>query len=218
MTAANGTSKRTEANFAFSAFVLALFGWALVETQLIASAAGIKAHLLASALGLAISAIALRRCRRCWRTMLRGADAAVSRPVRNRDHIGNFISCVALAVAGCVFAVLERGGSISLFLGYAGAFSLVPWSRLRFCRRHFLISFAILVAGAASVIVIRGTAEPILNLFYAWVLWSIALSELLVTSNGDRTVGSRPEPSAPVEPQLSARTRDTLPELEDQPR
>ena len=216
MTADNGTSKRTEANFAFSAFVLAVFGWALVEIQLITSTAAIQAHLLASALGLAISEIALRRCRRWW--AVPPGDAAACRPRRNRAHIVNVAACFALAAAGCLFALFEKAGSILLFVGYAGAFSFIPWSRISFCRRHFFISCAMLAAGAASIAITRGTAEPILNLFYAWVLWSIALSELLITARGNWRATSRPEQSAPVEFQSPVRSRDTLPELEDQPR
>lgn len=213
--AADNKSKRTEANFAFSAFVLAIFGWALVETQLITSAAGAQAHLLASALGMAISATALRRCLRWWSVL---PSAVVRRPVRKGDHIGNVISCFSLVAAGGVFALLEKAGSITLFLGYAGVFSFAPWTRISFCRRHFFISCAMLSAGAASIAVARGTAGPILNLFYAWVLWSIALSELLITSKEDRASTSRSEQAAPVESPSSVLGQDTLVELGDQTR
>ena len=125
MTTDNKASKRTEANFAFSAFILAIFGWALVETQLFSATTGVKAHLLASAFGLVISAIALRRYRRSWALL---PDA----PVRNRDHIGNVASCAALAAAGCLFALAGKAGSITLFVIYVGVFSFVPWSRIAF--------------------------------------------------------------------------------------
>jgi hypothetical protein len=203
MTTDNKASKRTEANFAFSAFILAIFGWALVETQLFSATTGVKAHLLASAFGLVISAIALRRCRRSWALL---PDA----PVGNRDHIGNVASCAALAAAGCLFALAGKAGSITLFVIYVGVFSFVPWSRIAFCRRYFFVSCAMLGVGAASILIARGTAGPIINLFYAWVLWSIALSELLITSKRDRPATSRPEQSSTVEPQSSKAGRDTL--------
>lgn len=203
MTTDNKASKRTEANFAFSAFILAIFGWALVETQLFSATTGVKAHLLASAFGALISAIALRRCRRSWALL---PDS----PVRDRYHIGNVASCAALAAAGCLFALAGKAGSITLFVTYAGVFSFVPWSRIAFCRRYFFVSCAMLGVGAASILVARGTAEPIRNLFYAWVLWSIALSELLLTSKRLQPAASRTDQSRPTEPHSSQPSPDLL--------
>jgi hypothetical protein len=204
MTVENSGVAPATANFAFSAFLFSVFGWALLETQLFNAAAGVGGHLFISAFGLAITAIALRRCRLWWPLFADAGEGA--KRSSTRDHIGDVIGCVALVAAGCVLGLSAKTGSIALFAICAGAFSLVPWSRIGLCRRHFFISCAMLGTGAASILVVaRDTRHPLIYLLWAWIFWVIALSELLVTwnRNRDRPAISRPEPIQPVELQSS---------------
>lgn len=194
MRADNGGPKQVTANLAFSAFLFSIFGWALFETQLFNLAAGVRVHLLTSACGCVISATAFRRCRLSWLLFV-DADAVVGRLATNRYHIGDVGSCVALVAAGCVLALSAKPGSIALFSICAGAFSLAPWSRIVFCRRHFFISCAMLGAGAVLVcLIVKGDRDPLRYLFCAWVLWVIAISDLLITWKRDRPATLRPEP------------------------
>jgi hypothetical protein len=207
-----GGTKPAAANFAFSAFLFSVFAWALIETQLFNGAAGFRAHLLASAFGLGVSAIALRRCRLWW-SLFADTDTAVNRATPNRYHIGDVASCVALVAAGCVLALSGKVGSLALFAICAGAFSLAPWSRFVFCRRHFFVSCSMLGAGAASILMVeRATVGPFIYPLWALFLWMIAVSELLITWIPDRPAISRPGPIRAAELQNSEQAAD--PQLE----
>lgn len=196
MGAGKGAPKQVSANFAFSGFLFSVFGWALFETQLFTLGAGVRVHLLASGLGCAVSAIAFRRCRLPWLSFVDAGDA-VEHPAPNHPRIGDLASCVALVAAACVFALSAQAGSIAFFALCAGMFSLLPWSRFAFCRRHFFISCAMLGVGAASVFFMsRGKQAPFIHLFYAWFLWLIAITELLFTLKPDPAAATPPEPAS----------------------
>ena len=189
-----GGPKLTAANFAFSAFLFSVFGWALMEAQLFNVAAGFKAHLLVTVCGLGVSAVALRRCRLWWSSFA-AMDSPINRSAPNQYRISDVTSCVALVAAGCVLALSAKTGSLALFAICAGAFNLAPWSRFTFCRRHFFTSCSMSCAGAVSVfIVTKATVEPFSYLLWVWFLWMYVLADLLTTLTSRRPVTSRPRP------------------------
>jgi hypothetical protein len=53
-------------NFGFGALLFTLFGWINLEVLLVAKGGGLGGHLLNSALGLYLSAVAYRRYRTWW--------------------------------------------------------------------------------------------------------------------------------------------------------
>lgn len=185
--------KATAANFAFSGFLFSVFGWALIEAQLLHVAAELKAHLLVAACGLGTSAVALRRCGLWWRSFA-ALDASINRPASNRYRISDVTSCVALAAAGCVLAFSAKTGSFVLFAICAGAFTWAPWSRFVFCRKHFFTSCSMLSAGAVSILIVtRITVNPGYFL-WAWFLWMYALVALFFTITSGPPTTSQPTP------------------------
>lgn len=184
--------KPTAANFAFSAFLFSALGWTLIEAQLFNVAAGISAHVLATACGLGILAVALRRCTLWW-SFFADVDACASSPATERDRVGDVISCIALVAAGCVLALSAKTGSLALFAICAGAFGMVPWSGFDFCRRHLFISCSMLGAGAASVLTVTGAPpDPFSYLIWAWFLWTYSIVALLTTWRAERPAMPRP--------------------------
>jgi hypothetical protein len=215
MKADNGGPKPTAANFAFSALLFSVFAWALIETKLFNVAAGFRGHLLNTAFGLGVSAVALRRCR-LWSSFFAGMGASTNRPAPNSHGISDLTSCVALVAAGCVLGLSASTGSITLFGICAGGFNLAPWSRFAFCRRHFITSCSMLGAGAVSVLIVtRATVDPFSYVLWAWILWTYALVALLTTCESDRPAISRRGPVLGAEPQNplgSVRPAISLPE------
>ena len=203
-----GVLKQTAANFAFSAFLLSMFGWALLETQLFNVAAGFKTHLLVNACGLAVSAVALRRCRLWW-SLFTETDALTDPSVPNRYRMRDITSCIALVTAGCALTLCAKTGSLTLFAICAGAFSLTPWSRVVFCRRHFVTSCMMLGAGAVSVFIVTKTpAAPLSFFLCAWFLWMYALIALLTTLTSERPASSQPRPIPAAELRSSQQAAD----------
>ena len=187
-------AKPTAANFAFSAFLFSVFGWALMEAHLFNVAAGFKAHLLVTVCGLGVSAVALRRCRLWW-ALFAEMDASANRSTSNRDCTNDVTSCAALVAAGCVLALSAKTGSLTLFAICAGVFNLAPWSRFVFCRRHFFTSCALLGAGAVPVfIATRATVAPFSYLLWTWFLWMYVLVALLTTLTSNRSAILRSKP------------------------
>jgi hypothetical protein len=191
MAADNDGTKQVAANFSFSAFLFSVFGWALLEARLFEVGAGVQLHLASTALGLSVAALALRRRRRWWPAFAQ-VGAEVQSPAPERHRISDVASCAALLAAGCVLALSGKAGSVGLFAVCAGAFSFAPWSRIGFCRNHFFVSCAMLGAGAGAVLALtRAPQDSLFYLFWAWVLWAIALSELLASTTWTLPAASR---------------------------
>lgn len=201
MKADSNALKLTAANFAFSAFLFLVFGWALMEAQLFHIAAGFRAHLVLAATCSGASVVALRRCRLWW-SLFADMDTGVNRTAANRYRVGDVASSLALLAAGCVLALSAKSDLITLFAICAGAFSLAPWSRFAFCRRHFFASCLMLGAGAAPIfIVTRGTTGPFDYLLWTWFLWMYAAVALLATLTSGRPAIPRTKAGLAVEVQ-----------------
>jgi hypothetical protein len=84
-----------------------------------------------------------------------------------------------------VLAFFVNTGSIVLLTLIAGVIGLLPWAKISFCRRHFFGSLAMLASGGAAVLFSGPRAQfPFIYVLGAWVLWCVALVELLVTYRG----------------------------------
>jgi hypothetical protein len=177
-------TKQEITNFAFSAFLFSTFGWILLETQLIRVGARPTAHLVVSALALALSAISFHRCRLWWPSFNHPRDDDPKSDT-NRDILRDLCSCLGLLTAGAVLAFFVNAGSIVLLVLIAGGIGLVPWARIDFCRKHFFVSWGMLGCGGAVVLVLGPRTQfPFGYLLGAWVLWFVAVVELLVTYRG----------------------------------
>lgn len=207
-----GGPKLTAANFAFSAFLFSVFAWALIEVKLFSIAGGFRAHLLNTAFGLSVTAIALLRCRLWW-SLFADMDSSTNGSAPNRYDLSDVTSCVALVAAGCFLGLSASTGFFSLFAICAGAFNLVPWAKFIFCRRHFFTSCSLLGAGAVSVLILtRSTVYPFSHLVWAWFLWTYALTALLITWKSHQSAIPRPGPVLGAELRTSGQAAD--PQLE----
>jgi hypothetical protein len=171
-------------NFAFSAFIFSTFGWALLEMQLIRNEARPTAHLLVALIALALVGVSFRRCRLWWPGLNHAGDDG-AKPFADRYAPRDLYPCLALLTAGAVLAFFVSAGSVFLLVLMASAIGVVPWARIGFCRKHFFLSWGLLAAGGALVLLAGPrSASPFPYLFGAWVLWFVALMELLVTYKG----------------------------------
>ncbi|TFW29879.1 hypothetical protein [Massilia horti] len=181
-------------NFAFSAFLFSTFGWALLEIQLLGAHARPIAHLLASVPALPLSAVSFRRCRLWWPSFDDPHDDGAKFNADRHFLRDDLCPCSALVVTGAVLAFFVNGGSIFLLGLVAGGISLVPWARIAFCNKHFFVSWTMLALGGAAVLIVGPRAQfPFQYVIGAWVLWFIALTQLLVTYRGATKV----DPSGP---------------------
>lgn len=195
MTNAHSDANPLAANFAFSAFVFAGFAWALLAAQLSAVGAGVRAHLLGSSIGGFIFAVAIRRFRRWW---VPGAQngGPVRRSGRPLFRINDLPVLLALAAMGTVLGLTARAGIFTLLVVVATAFSFLPWSRIGFCRDHCYLSCGVFAAVAlVALLVGKASQPPIHYMLCAWLVWSIALSELLVTSKKPPASALAPMPA-----------------------
>lgn len=175
---ATGTVATQPANFGFSAFVFALFGWINLEAFLLETRAGISAHLLTAVFGTSLSLLAYRRCR-AWRTPPAPSwqDSAMLR--RSTAGIG---SGAALIAAGCALAYSMRSGFATTTVICAAILCFFPWSRIGFCRKHFFVSHTLLLAGWLPVLLSATTHPPVIMLMAAsWVVWTLAAGLLAIT-------------------------------------
>lgn len=196
MKAENTAVKPSTANGAFSALVFAVLGWAVLETQLFGALAGLKAHLLASAMGLSIAAIALWRCRRMW-PLFADSNLGIHGGARTRFDRTDAAGAAALLAAGGGLGFSASAGSVVLIVFCVVAFGSAPWSKIGFCRRHFYGASMVLGAGAAPVLMAKqGAQHPLFYLLCAWMLWSAALLALLVTWKQGAALQSPPGPPA----------------------
>jgi hypothetical protein len=171
-------------NFAFSAFLFSTVGWILVEAQLIKGVARLPSHLMTCFVGLLISAVALRRCMLWWPVMAgsRAADEAGNNRFGPRD----LVFCFALlAIAGAP-GVFLRMGSISLLILCVGGIGVVPWAKISFCLRHFVVSWLILAVGTSASVVLSasGSTVPLPYLVSGWAMWIVATTLMLITFRG----------------------------------
>lgn len=198
-------------NFAFSAFLFSTFGWILLETELAKNGAHLRAHLLASFLGLSLSALGFRRCKLWWPSFADTRTAA--KPGQDRFGHAVWISCAALLAIGAALGSALKMGSIFVFFLCAGGLNLLPWTKINFGRLHYCVSWALLAAGAASVLLTStGSRMPFLYLLSAWGLWTIAVADLLVTYRGANGPPLRPAPASKAHApgSTSAQPVDTL--------
>lgn len=192
MTTHKGRTEAAYINLAFSTFLFSTWGWALLEMQLVKVVAPLAIHLLASTLGVLLSALTFRRCRLWWPTFNNARTAA--KPSRDLYRPRDLGSCLLLMTIGGVVAAAMNYGSITLFILCAGAVSLVPWAKLAFCRQRFFVSWAMLTAGATVTMLAGSHSAPLLYPLSAWALWLIAVMELLATIGGARSPALRLNP------------------------
>jgi hypothetical protein len=168
-------TEREITNFAFSAFLFSIFGWALFEIQLLKLGARPKAHLLVSALALVLSGISYHRCRLWWPSF-NSAHGDWARFDASPYLVRDLYPCLGLAVTGAVLAFFVNTGSIVLLTLIAGVIGLLPWAKISFCRRHFFGSLVMLASGGAAVLFSGPRAQfPFIYVLGAWVLWCVAL-------------------------------------------
>lgn len=166
------------ANFGFSALLLALFGWINLEVLVVSNSAGIRGHLLTLAFGASLSTIAYRRYQTWWTPLAPSIHGNASRA----SSRSRWAACGLLAGAGFLLAYAMRMDLITSVAVGAGTLTFVPWARSRFCREHFFVSHALLVAGGLPVLVINAKYQhPLVLLAETWFLWALAAGLLLST-------------------------------------
>jgi hypothetical protein len=168
------------ANLTFSVFSFSILGWEMFEILLFQRGAGVRSHFMTTLMGSIISVIALRRCQAWWPGFA-SADSGVQ-VSRRRYRFGTIFSCLALGGLGAVLGLATRSGTSLYFVLCAWGLCIFPWSRIRFCLRHFFLSNILLAFGAgAGVLSGQAGSDLFSYLFDAWVLWALAASLVLAT-------------------------------------
>lgn len=181
------TAEITRANFGFSALVFALFGWINLEVVLLATDAGIRAHLISFALVIILSTIAYRRCGARW-----APERNLTLP-RNSTP-GEIGSGLALVAAGCTFAYSMRTGFVTSAVICAAVLCFLPWSRMNFCRQYFFLSHALLLAGWTPFLFTASRhQDSIMMLAGTCAIWALAAGLLLATLSRQRPNRRRPD-------------------------
>jgi hypothetical protein len=177
MKTAKKTTAATGADVAFSSFLFAIVGWALREVRHVQTGAGWRSHVVTTALGLLICAIALRRYKRLWT-----AEITVGQLVDGlRLELREAPKWIALLFIGAVFTMFVKAGSFFILSIYLTAVGFAPWSKLSLCRRHFVLSSLVIAIGAASTLFLgRLPVDPSLLPLSALFFWAIATALLMM--------------------------------------
>lgn len=168
-------------NSTFSAILFSTLGWALFLAWSIKVKAGYGAQLLPALVGIILVALAVRRYRLHWPSSRpEGSTQPGQQRKRLRVSLADAFSLVLMITIGYVIAQLVFIGSTFLLLAFAFGASLVPWSRIPFCRNRFLVAVAtVFVATALPLLITHARIDPFHLLFAAWALASVACMALV---------------------------------------
>ncbi|MFL6671780.1 MAG: hypothetical protein ACJ8LG_00645 [Massilia sp.] len=164
----------------FSGSILLISGLVLVETWSVGIRAGAGAHVFIALVGLFLGAAAFSSYRRS------AGIVTQSEPGRNGTASTPGITvietawCILFCALGNVLIQLLIREWRTTFLVFVAGLAFVPWSKVVFCRRHFVVACAMFVAGGICGLVLLGVpADPIILPVATWILWISAAITLL---------------------------------------
>ncbi len=170
---------RRAANFGFVALTFALYGWINLEVLMLRNNPGIPAQLFTCLLGGYLSISAYRRYHISWGRMTGSASAMAFRRYPGARLAG---SGFMLAAVGFAMAFFMRTGLVTTTLTGAAMLLCIPWSRIRLCKEHFLVSQGILMAAGLPILILDAKQQhPVILLADTWILWGLAAFLLLIT-------------------------------------
>jgi hypothetical protein len=172
-------TKRFAANSLFPSFLYAALGLVLSQVGAAQVHGSWGLHVFLGLPGLALSGLALFRARSHW-----PAAGAYTPPLRV-SVLGWYLLLLA---AGACLGVMLSLGSIVL-LGMATALTyLVPWMKIPACRKGFVVSSVVTLAGTiACVIIYSRPVHPLYFMVFVWMLYvSPMFMQLLVMTSLDR--------------------------------
>lgn len=160
-------------------FAFSIAGWALLELWLLRIGAGLRAHGMATLFGLWLGLLSIRRPR-IGRTGFPsgGITAKIEHRKFGRADAGWVL---VFLMVGSILGTLVLLGLASVLSVVAVGLALVPWSRVRFCRSHFLAACTALWFGMAPIIALGyGSIHPMFLPIACWVLWASSACSLLL--------------------------------------
>jgi hypothetical protein len=175
----------TSRHHAFSAFVLSILGWLLLQAWNFQIGAGVRFHAFTALVGLALAGACFLRCRLYWSPSTRaGPITQQPGPFAQMRMVDAGSSIILLAI-GIFMAQLARAGWVFPFAVFAVGLTFIPWSKIALCRRHFLASSLIVgLGGACAFLFTGGSSNPVILPIASWILWFIACFLLLRRRQG----------------------------------
>ena len=162
----------------FMSFVFSVGGWALLELWFLRIGAGLRAQGMAALFGAWLGYLSVRRPR-IGRAGLPPSNIMASHPYRRFDSADAGWAMFFLVLGGVLGALVLL--SQTMVLGAAAiGLSLFPWSRVHFCRSHFLLACVTAWTGMLAVTTLGyGSIDPIFLPVACWILWVSAGVSLL---------------------------------------
>jgi hypothetical protein len=169
MPAHPATARRSTVNLAFSALLLSVLGWTIMERWSLGAHTGAMPHVVTTLACAPVLACALLRF-----------YAACPRHVRARARPPSASPAGVLAIGvlfgvGGVFGMAVGDGSTSVIVLLAGICCLTPWTRIRAHQQPLFLS--LLAAAAGTLLALGRAAHPpslMVALPAAWCLWTVA--------------------------------------------
>jgi hypothetical protein len=165
--AATPGAGRSPANLAFSALLLSILGWTLLERWTVGARTGLLPHLLNTLACAPVIACSLRRF-----------HAACPRRLRAGMRLDRALPAAApalllLALLGAACGLAAGSGSLAATVVPAALCCCMPWTTLGAHRLHLLLPLLAVAAGAALAPSLAGqTLKLVPVLASAWCLWS----------------------------------------------
>lgn len=153
-------TRRFAANSLFVSLFLAVFGLALAQAGVAKMSGSLLAHVLFGLPGIALSGLAFYRARLHWpaRIALAPGGSGDGRPPSGvRD-----LACYLL-LFGTGIAVASLAEGVILLGIVAWLMYFVPWVKLPVCRKRFVPSSIVTVAGALAWLALYGKPVPPLD-------------------------------------------------------
>jgi hypothetical protein len=184
----------------FISFAYSIAGWGLLELWLFQIGAGFRAHAMAAVFTLWLVFMSIRRPRI-------GRIDPQSDGTRTAGQFRGFVRADAgwallFLVAGSILGALVVVALTVVLTAGALILVFIPWSRVRFCRNHFLAACTALWTG---ILLIVGPHHSQIDRMFlpiaCWVLWTVSGYGLILRiaqlSRAERaTNSSSPVPDA----------------------
>lgn len=145
-----------------------LNGWVLVETTLVLQGAGFRSHLIAALIALGLAFYSVRPFRLPKKSAAENVVASSTR--HKRSPAARTAWALLLLTTGAVHGAAITSDSILLVCFVAIVLSLIPWSRILFCRDRIVLAAILMCSGMAlPLFVDHRSISPVFLLFSAWI-------------------------------------------------